>query len=79
MDIEQFLLLANISMISLLGLLHSVDVLVHLLLGWEGDAVHALQTVVAGLPQPVGRGVLHHLESLDNFGGWNVWSSTEIN
>jgi hypothetical protein len=72
------LLFAEVSMVSLGGLFHSGDILVHFLLGWEGDAINSLQAVVFYLTKPVRCRVLHDLECLDNFGGWDVRSGTQI-
>lgn len=79
MHIEKILVSADGPVISLGSLLQEGDILIHLFLGWEGDTVHSLETVVPSLTQPVSTRVLHHLESFDNLGRWNVRSRTQIN
>ena len=76
--IEEILLLANDAMVTLLSLLSQMDVLVQLLLRGERDSVHALQTIVGGLAEPVGSRVAHYFEALDQLGGRNVRSSAKI-
>mmetsp|Transcript_538 Transcript_538/g.1044 ORF Transcript_538/g.1044 Transcript_538/m.1044 type:complete len:502 (+) Transcript_538:1007-2512(+) len=76
--VEEVLVRADVPVVALGGLLHEVDVLVHLLLGGEGDAVDALQTVVARLAQPVGARVLHHAEGLDHLGGRDVGPRAQV-
>ena len=51
--IEKLLLLADDTMVTLLGLLAQVNVLVELLLRGERDGVDALQTIIRGLAEPV--------------------------
>lgn len=77
--IEEILLLANDAMVTLLSLLSQMDVLVQLLLRGERDSVHALQTIVGGLAEPVGSRVAHDLKALDELGRWDVRASAQIN
>ena len=65
-------------MIPLLGLLHSGQVLVHLLLGGVGHAVDALEHLVLLISLPVGTGTLGQLEGLDRTGGEQVRANAQV-
>mmetsp|Transcript_24387 Transcript_24387/g.77250 ORF Transcript_24387/g.77250 Transcript_24387/m.77250 type:complete len:588 (-) Transcript_24387:95-1858(-) len=62
---KELLLDADRAVVALLGLLLQRLPLAELLLVGEGDAVHALQLVVARLAEPVGGRVFGQLEGLD--------------
>ena len=53
MEEEEFLLLANLSVVALGGLLEHLLVLVHLLLVGERDTVDALEGVVFGVTKEI--------------------------
>ena len=76
--VKQILLAADDAMVPLLGLLADEYELVELLLGREGNGVDALQTIVGGLSEPVGRRVAHHLEALDEFSRGDVRARAQI-
>mmetsp|Transcript_75896 Transcript_75896/g.164253 ORF Transcript_75896/g.164253 Transcript_75896/m.164253 type:complete len:846 (+) Transcript_75896:181-2718(+) len=61
---EELLLLADVPVVALRGLLEELLVLLHQLVGGEGDAVESLQRVEALVAEPVGSGVLGDLERL---------------
>lgn len=56
---EEFLLLTNLSVITLGSLLQVLLVLFQLLLVWERDTVDTLEGIVVGVSEEVGRGVLY--------------------
>ena len=76
--IEQVLLSADVSVVSLGSFFLEVDPLVHLLLGGESDSVHSLKTIVFGFTEPVGAGVLGDLEGFDNLGRRDMRSCAQI-
>mmetsp|Transcript_15283 Transcript_15283/g.38921 ORF Transcript_15283/g.38921 Transcript_15283/m.38921 type:complete len:278 (-) Transcript_15283:291-1124(-) len=64
MEHEELLFLANIPVVTLLGLRLEVLPLCQLLVVREGDAVHALQRLAVGRAEPIRAGVLGHFEGL---------------
>ena len=77
--IEQVLLLTNDAVITSLSLLSKVDVLVEQLLSGERDGIDSLQAIVSDLSEPVGTGVFHHLETLNELGAWDMRASAQVN
>mmetsp|Transcript_14672 Transcript_14672/g.21589 ORF Transcript_14672/g.21589 Transcript_14672/m.21589 type:complete len:372 (-) Transcript_14672:176-1291(-) len=65
-------------MVPLLGLLLEHLPLLELVLGGEGDAVHALQRVVVGAAQPVRAAVARAGKPLDLAGVWDMWPAAEV-
>src|SRR5260370_15364798 len=65
LDAEQVQLLAQLAMVALLGFLQALQVFVQLLLGKEGGAVNALQTLALFIALPVGAGDREQLERFD--------------
>jgi hypothetical protein len=79
MEIKQFLVLSEGSVISLSCFLHKQNILVQFFLGWECDSVHPLQTVIGGLAQPISRSILHDLKCLNSGSVGHVGSRAQIN
>ena len=76
--LEQVLLTANDTMITLLCLLSEVNVLIQLFLRRERNGIDTLQAVIGGLAEPVSGRVAHHFKAFDQLGRRNVRTSAQI-
>ena len=76
--LEQVLLTANDTMITLLCLLSEVNVLIQLFLRRERNGIDTLQAVIGGLAKPVSGRVAHHFKAFDQLGRRNVRTSAQI-
>ena len=71
--------LADLPVVSGLGLLLLLDVLLQLLVGGEGNAVDPGEHLVVGVVLPVGAGLLGDLKGLQALGVGHVGADTHIN
>ncbi len=78
LHVEQVELLAQATMIALLGLFEHVQVGVEIFLLRPRRAVNALQLLVAMIATPVGTSHLHQLEDLEFGRGRHVRAATEV-
>jgi len=68
----------HVPVVSSLCLLKEVDVFVKQLLRRERNSINSLKTVVRGLAQPIGRGVLENFEGLHSARVRNVRTRAKV-
>lgn len=77
-ELEELLVFSYIPVVSFGELLLALDVLVELLLGGKGDSVDSLEVVIGVFAEPVGGGVLGHLEGLHPVGVREVRARAQV-
>lgn len=70
--------LSYVSVIPFSQLFLDTHILLQLLFGRKGNAIHSLEVIICVLSQPIGSRILSHLEGLDSLSGWQMWASTQI-
>mmetsp|Transcript_97814 Transcript_97814/g.119826 ORF Transcript_97814/g.119826 Transcript_97814/m.119826 type:complete len:212 (+) Transcript_97814:1086-1721(+) len=78
MEHHQFLLLANVPVVSFRSLFLELFVLLEELVVWEGNAIKPLQRVQVLIAQPISGGVLRHHEGLGAVGVGQMGPSAQI-
>lgn len=78
-ELEELLILANISVVALSQLLLFLNILIQLFLGRETDSVDSLQIIIGILPKPVGSRVFRDLKSLNPVSIRHVRAGAQVN
>lgn len=77
-DIEELQFLAQLAVVTLLGLFQHLQMGIQLALLGEGYAIDTAQHLVLGIASPVGAGGLDQLHSLDTAGVGQVRTSAQV-